>query len=92
MTGKHVLVTTRHRGVFAGVLDSQDGDVVALSDAQNCVKWSTNTKGFLGLAAKGPQQGSRIGPPVPKITLYGVTSVAECTEEATQEWKSQPWS
>ena len=92
MDERHVLVTTSHRGVFFGILKSQDGDVVILAEAQNCIMWSTSTKGFLGLAAKGPQAGSRIGPVVPKITLYGVTSVTECTDEATEAWKTRPWS
>ena len=92
MDEQHVLVTTTHRGVFFGVLKEQDGEVVTLTDAQNCITWSTATKGFLGLASKGPQPESRIGPVVPKITLYGVTSITDCTDEATKVWKTQPWS
>jgi len=37
-TGKYVVVTTSHRGVFGGVLKSRDGDEVTLDEARVCVK------------------------------------------------------
>ena len=89
-----VVVTTDHtrRGVFAGDLVSHEGDVVVLENAQQCVYWSRETRGVLGLASKGPQEGSRIGPPVPSIKIDGVTAVIEATTEARKLWESQPWA
>lgn len=91
--GKFVVVTTDHtrRGVFAGELVSHEGDVAVLAKAQQCVYWSESTHGVLGLAAKGPQSGSRIGPPAPKLELNGVTAVMEASPEARAAWEAQPW-
>lgn len=87
-----VVVTTIHRGVFFGDLVSEDGDMVKLKDARNCVYWPAGTRGFLGLAFTGPPKGSRVGHAAPSITLRGVTSISECTPEAAEKWQSGPWS
>ena len=91
---RYVLVTTEHRGVFAGYLNGdQTGDesVVTLTDARNCIHWSADVKGFLGLAATGPSASCKVGPKAPKLTLQKVTSVADCTPEAVRAWESAPW-
>jgi len=89
-----VVVTTDkdRRGVFCGEFVSESDDVVELKNAHMAVYWSQETKGVLGLASIGPQKGSKITPPVPKIKLNGVTSVIDCTEEAVKKWKDQPWN
>lgn len=92
MLGQYVLVTTRHRGVFAGVLSRQEGEVVTLTEARNCTFWSRPMRGFLGLAKMGPDTECRIGESVPSLILYGVTSVALCTEAARKRWEAAPWS
>lgn len=91
---RHVVVTTDKdkRGVFFGELQSHKKDVVILKNAQMAVYWSAATKGVLGLASIGPQKGSKITPPIPCITLNGVTSVMDTTIEAVNTWKSQPWN
>jgi len=89
---RKVLVTTLHRGVFFGTLDSQDGDKATLIEARNIVYWSAATKGFLGLAATGPAPGSRVGPAVPRLELAGVTSVTDCTPAAIAAMEAGPWS
>lgn len=91
MQGKYVVVTTKHRGVFFGRLKVDEGEKVKLSDCRNCIKWGAETRGFLGLAAKGPTHNSRVGPAVPETVLYGVTSVSVCTDEARKVWESEPW-
>ena len=93
-TSIKVLVTTSHRGVFFGELESpyEGGSTLTLKGARNCVYWSTETRGFLGLAEAGPKSGSRVGPPVPRLTLRGVTCVAECTDAAVERWEAEPWS
>lgn len=90
-TNDHVLVTTVHRGVFFGRLIKDEGEIVTLADARNCVYWSASVRGFLGLAESGPTASCRIGPAVPEIALRGVTCVAICTPEATAAWEKAPW-
>lgn len=82
---KFVLVTTEYRGVFAGYLESQDARTVTLNRAKCAIRWNTDG-GFLELAQKGPNEGSRIGSEAERITLYGVTSVADVTDEAREKW------
>jgi hypothetical protein len=87
-----VVVTTIHRGVFFGELIEEKDGTCKLKDARNCVYWPTSVRGFLGLAASGPLQGSKVGPSVPKLTLNGVTSISECSDDAVKAWESGPWS
>lgn len=98
MNKRFVVVTTNknRRGVFSGFLETSDlrgpdDWIVTLSEARNCIYWSEATKGAFGLAAKGPQQGSRIGPSTKRMHLNGVTSITEATEEALKAWRSEPW-
>ena len=85
-----VIITTAQRGVFFGYADKTDGDIVKLSRARNCVYWSADVKGFMGLAANGPSANCRIGPAA-DITLRGVTAVLEVTPEAVTRWEGAPW-
>lgn len=86
-----VLVTTAHRGVFFGYATDTSGDTVKLSRARNCVYWSRDCKGFLGLAATGPTSNCRIGPAA-DIELRNVTSVSEVTPAAVARWEAAPWN
>lgn len=86
-----VLVTTEHRGVFFGYATDTDGEVIKLRAGRNCVYWSEDVKGFLGLAATGPTKNCRIGPPA-DITLRKITSVTEVTPGAVDRWESAPWA
>jgi hypothetical protein len=90
---KAVVVTTEHRGVFFGYAEgpAQAGKIT-LTDAQMCVYWSPETRGVLGLGAGGPQQGSKVTAAVPSIDLEKVTAVMDCTPEAEDAWKKQPWN
>ena len=49
-----VLVTTEHRGVFFGYAKDTRGETVDLRAGRNCLYWSADVKGFLGLASMGP--------------------------------------
>ena len=82
-----VIVTTEYRGVFFGYADDTSGDTIKLKRARNCIYWSASTGGFMGLAEKGPQEGSRIGPRVAMIELRKVTSVLEPTDDAISAWE-----
>lgn len=91
-TERAVVVTTAHRGVFFGYTGDVDGETIELRRARLCVHWSTDVRGFMGLAAGGPSKGCRIGPAVPVITLRAITSVIECSDQATRAWESAPWT
>lgn len=86
-----VVVTTQHRGVFFGYANDVDGEIIELRDARNCVYWSSDVKGFMGLAATGPTKSCKIGPAA-SIALRDITSVMECTPDATAAWENAPWS
>lgn len=85
---KPVLVTTKHRGVFAGLVKN-DHDMkktcFALSKAKMAIYWGT-TKGVLELAQTGPTEKSRISAMADIPMLQDVTLIAEITEEAWKKW------
>ena len=86
-----VLVTTEHRGVFFGYAADTDGEVIHLRAARNCIYWSAENRGFLGLASHGPTKDAKVGPAA-DLQLRKITSVAEVTEEAIKRWEAAPWS
>jgi hypothetical protein len=83
-----VLVTTEFRGVFYGWAKDTSGDNITLTNARNCIYWSSANGGFGGLASEGPAKGSRIGARVKKINLRKITSVTEVSPDATEKWES----
>lgn len=89
--GTPVLVTTKFRGVFFGrfVTMFDGGEGATLSGARNCISWTKECGGFLGLAKVGPVGESKIGPPVETLHLKGVTSIASCSPEATELWDTK---
>jgi len=88
-----VMVTTEFRGVFFGYMTGlPENGSITLKRAQNCVYWSSDVKGFMGLAAAGPTKGCKIGPAVPSITLNKVTAVVEVSDEAAEKWMKAPWN
>ena len=86
-----VVVTTSHRGVFFGYAFDVTGDKIDLRKARNCLSWSSDVKGFMGLAATGPSKNCRVGPAC-DMQLRGITSVIQCTPDATAAWEDAPWS
>lgn len=88
---RYVMVTTEHRGVFAGYTNDTSGDIIALRAARNCIYWSSDVKGFLGLASSGPTSSCKIGPAA-DIELRKITAVANVTPEAQAKWEAAPWS
>lgn len=90
-TERPVLVTTSHRGVFFGYAHDTDGETIALKRARNCIYWSADVRGFMGLAKGGPTDGCRIGPAA-DITLRSITAVVEVTPEAAAKWEQAPWT
>ena len=86
-----VLVTTVHRGVFFGYADETDGAIIKLRAARNCIYWSSDVKGFLGLASTGPSKSCKIGPSA-DVELRDITCVAAVSPEAEKAWGVAPWS
>lgn len=89
-----VVVTTEHRGVFFGYINGQgvkEGNIT-IKRARCAISWTSSIKGFMGLAAMGPDKTCRIGPAVPSFTVMKVTSVIECTPEAAKAWEVGPWN
>jgi hypothetical protein len=82
------LVTTEFRGVFFGYAEDTSGDNITLTNARNCIYWSSETGGFGGLASEGPASGSRIGAVIDKIDLRKITSVSEVSSDAENAWNS----
>ena len=89
-----VLVTTEFKGVFFGY--APRGEVgpekLRLENARLVVRWSSDVRGVFGLAANGPTAGCRIGPSVPAVTLFKITSVSEVFEAAAKSFEDAPWS
>jgi len=90
MKTKAVLVTTEFRGVFFGYVkkDKNLPDEITLTDVRNCIYWSADCGGFLGLAANGPTSGCKIGTKVPELRLFKVTSVSPVSDEAAKKWNA----
>lgn len=87
---KAVIVTTEFRGVFFGYIknDKKLPEEITLTGVRNCIYWSANCGGFLGLAANGPNKDCRVGQRVPEVTVYKVTSVTPVEPAAEQEWET----
>jgi hypothetical protein len=85
-----VLVTTAHRGVFFGYATETSGTTIKLRAARLCVSWSSDLRGFMGLASQGPNRNCRIGPSA-DIEVRDITSVSEVTPEAVKQWETAPW-
>jgi hypothetical protein len=67
-----------YRGVFFGYTADTSGDVIHLRAARNCIYWSDAVRGFMGLAATGPDKHSKVGPAA-DIEVRKITSVVKCT-------------
>lgn len=91
--GQAVVVTTQHRGVFFGYLVGEPSkEKVQVTGLRNCVYWSADVKGIFGLAATGPSKTCKVGLAVPgPSTLFDITGVYTCTDEAAAKWEHGPW-
>lgn len=87
---EYILITTEFRGVFFGTAKDKRNlpEKITLYNARNCIHWSQDMEGFLGLAVKGPSETCKIGVKTPSLTLYKITSYAEVTAEAAKKWEN----
>ena len=87
---KPVLITTQHRGVFAGLIDD-DQDITArsmpLKEAKMAIYWGT-TKGVMQLAETGPTRTSKISASADIPALHDITAVFTITKGAWKKWQS----
>jgi hypothetical protein len=88
--GQAVLVTTEFRGVFFGyvVEDKNLPDDITLSKVRNCIYWSSDVGGFLGLASNGPTSGCKLGAQVPELRIFKITSVTPVSLGAQEKWNA----
>ncbi len=88
---KAVLVTTEFRGVFYGEVknDKKLPEEITLKNARNCIYWSADCGGFLGLAANGPTSQCKLGTKVDEVTLWKITSVTPVSDEAVKKWEAR---
>jgi len=86
---KPVMVTTKHRGVFAGLVP-EDADLTAptlsLKEARMAIRFGT-TKGVLQLAETGPTCNSKISAPADIPVLHDITAVFAVTPSAWEKWE-----
>jgi hypothetical protein len=85
---KPILVTTKHRGVFGGLVpNDQDlaATTMALKEARMAIRWGT-TKGLTELCHTGPTSSSKISAPADIPVLHDITAIFEITDEAWKKW------
>lgn len=87
---KPVIVTTQHRGVFAGLIE-EDQDLTAkqmpLKNAKMAIYWGTK-RGVMELAETGPTASSKISAPADIPMLHDITAVFAITEEGWKKWQT----
>ena len=87
---KPVLITTQHRGVFAGLVpDDQDMSArsMPLTQARMAIKWGT-TRGVMQLAETGPTSSSKISAVADIPMLNDITAIFAITDEAWEKWQN----
>lgn len=86
---KAVLVTTEFRGVFFGYVkdDTQLPAEITLTGVRNCIYWSSDVGGFLGLSSNGPTASCKISKRASELTVYKITSVSQVEDGAVEKWE-----
>ena len=92
---RHVVITNTSRGVYFAEIDSDPNPQGQLQayNVRHCFGWRAHPEapGVWGLAIKGPQKGSQIGPTVKKMLLCNVASIADCEPLAVEAWLNARW-
>ncbi len=86
-----VLVTTQHKGVFFGYTKDTSGPTIKLRSARNCIYWSSDLRGFMGLASDGPNGNCKIGPRADIERLADITAIVAVTPAAVTAWERAEW-
>lgn len=96
--GRFVVVTSTTRDIWCGAIESEttkDGATrVALRDARNVLYYGAgegDQKGIGSLGTVGPVKGSKIGPPVSRVTVLSAAAVIECSDAAVAAFGAAGW-
>lgn len=84
----NVLITTEHRGVFAGEIDD-NADLSARSlPVKNCrmAIYFGTTRGVMELCETGPTASSKISAPADVPMLHDITGIFAITDAAWAKW------
>ena len=90
VTERAVIVTTSHRGIFFGYAADTSGNSIKLKRGRNCISWSSDLRGFVGLATVGPNKSCKVGPAA-DMEVRDITAVLEVSKEAAEKWENAPW-
>jgi hypothetical protein len=96
----HVVAFSNTRDIWYGVLESSEPSgpgllKVTLTSARHCYYYAAPTgatKGVGSLGVVGPVAGSRIGPPVKRMTMVACCGLLECDEAAVKAWEAATWA
>lgn len=87
-----VVVTTQGNGIFIGTTDAPTGSaIVVLTQGRNVFYYTAETKGFVGIAARGLFKGCKVGPAAERLELRNVTSIVDATADAAKTWDGAGW-
>ena len=91
MKGKYIIARGSRSGVFAGTLESQDGQKVTLRNVRRLWKWDGATE-CLQLATEGVKRpaGCRFTLTADSITLLDAIEIIPTTAEAEANIKAVP--
>lgn len=87
---KPVMITTKHRGVFGGLVpkdQDMDARTMALKSARMAISFGTSN-GVAQLAHTGPTSSSKIGSPADLEAVHDITAVWLITPEAWEKWQN----
>jgi len=93
-TNKYVIVRTYSAGVFAGEIESRDGQEVIMRNARRLWKWS-GAASLSQLAMEGVKDPDNCMFPceVDKVELLQVIEIIDCTKQAKESIKAvKVWS
>lgn len=85
-----VLITTKHRGVFAGEIDDDAhlGETsLSVRNARMAIRFGT-TRGLMQLAETGPTENSKISATADIPVLHDITAIFAMTDAAWAKWQA----
>lgn len=92
MVGKFCIVRTVAAGVHCGVIQSFDGQTVAISDARRIWRWrGANTLHELSQHGASTEEFTRISEPVDSIVLLDAIEIIPCSEKAAANLRTSRW-
>ena len=91
MIGRYCMVRTYSAGVFAGTIQSRDGEECLLTDARRIWYWD-GAASLSQLATEGTSAPGKckFPTPVPEVLLRGVIEIIPISDAARQSIESVP--